>query len=150
MTDTHAEIDPTEIHLHLKFLQDIVARMAMTSAQCKTWCVTITAAVLVLASRADDQSVIAVAFVPAFLLGGLDSFYLGLERFFRAEYTRIVSRLHTAELARDEVFRIAGPAAGAQFSNSLRAACSPAIWPFYGGLVALILLLEWIQRTPTT
>ena len=129
------------VRTHLSILQAVIQRMAANSASCKTWCITLVAAVLVLMTRTetDNYMPLALAFVPAVLFLFLDTYYLALERAFRGSYDAFVGKLHKGEVALSDLYvvRPRGRIAR-QFTPSL---LSFAIWPFYGTLVILIWLV---------
>lgn len=77
-------------------MQGIIQRMAENSRSCKTWCITIVSAVLVLVLRVDKPDYILVALAPTVLFLFLDTYYLALERGFRKSYKAFVKKLHAA------------------------------------------------------
>lgn len=65
---------------YISLLQENINRMASNSANCKTWLVTILAALLAIQiSLQELQGILWIALVPAVLFYVLDSYYLGLE-----------------------------------------------------------------------
>ena len=127
------------VRTHLSILQAVIQRMAGNSASCKTWCITLVAAVLVLMTRTETVNYMPLAFIPAVLFLFLDTYYLALERAFRGSYDAFVGKLHKGEVALSDLYvvRPRGRIAR-QFARSLG---SSAIWPFYGTLVILIWLV---------
>ena len=129
------------VRTHLSILQAVIQRMAGNSASCKTWCITLVAAVLVLMTRTETDNYVplALAFVPAVLFLFLDTYYLALERAFRGSYNAFVGKLHKGEVALSDLYvvRPRGRIAR-QFARSLG---SSAILPFYGVLFILIWLV---------
>ena len=129
------------VRTHLSILQAVIQRMAANSASCKTWCIMLVAAVLVLMTRTetDNYMPLALAFVPAVLFLFLDTYYLALERAFRGSYDAFVGKLHKGEVALSDLYvvRPRGRIAR-QFTPSL---LSFAIWPFYAVLFILIWLV---------
>ena len=68
---------------YISLLQENINRMASNSANCKTWLVTILAALLAIqVSLQELQGILWIALIPAILFYLLDSYYLGLERRF--------------------------------------------------------------------
>lgn len=121
-------------------MQDIIQRMAENSRSCKTWCITIVSAVLVLVVRLEKPDYTLIALAPAFLFLFLDTYYLALERGFKASYEIFVEKLHAADgdISSDlYVVRLAG-SVRSHFFQSLS---SPAIWPFYLVLFLMIAVL---------
>ena len=68
---------------YISILQENINRMASNSANCKTWLVTILAALLAIqVSLQELQGILWIALIPTILFYILDSYYLGLERRF--------------------------------------------------------------------
>ena len=66
---------------YVSLLQENINRMALNSANCKTWLVTILAALLAIqASLPELRGLVWIALIPTILFYFLDSYYLGLER----------------------------------------------------------------------
>ena len=69
----------------------------LSSGNCKTWCVSLVSAVLVLGIDKDKPQVCAVGLVPVLLFAYLDAYYLRLERGYRETYNRFVQTLRQEE-----------------------------------------------------
>ncbi len=65
---------------HIALLQGIINRLAGTSASCKTWCLTLVAAVLSLAATAHVPALAPLVLVPTVIFGFLDAMYLAEEK----------------------------------------------------------------------
>lgn len=126
------------VRAHLSILQAVIQRMAGNSASCKTWCITLVAAMLVLVTRTETTNYVPLAFVPAVLFLFLDTYYLALERAFRGSYNAFVGKLHKGEVALSDLYVVHQGRIARQFAQSLR---SFAILPFYIVLVILIVLV---------
>lgn len=70
---------------HLKMLQAVITRMAGNSFQVKTWCITLTSALLALSAK-DARFMVFVAYLPVLMFWWLDAFFLRQERLFRELY----------------------------------------------------------------
>jgi hypothetical protein len=110
--------------------------MATNSSNCKLWCITILAAIIVFLFGGGGQTFsqkkslfLLLPLVP-FLL--LDAYYLGLERFFVKQYRQNF----TGEICPD--VPIAGNTKRQQFCETLKAVISFSVWGFYV-LVGIIL-----------
>ena len=90
-------LENSAIQNHINILQDIISRMAGNSANCKTWAITIISAIAVLLIDKSKTSVFYIAYIPLTIFFLLDSYYLGLERFFREEYNLFVKSLNNDE-----------------------------------------------------
>ena len=125
-------------------MQSVITRMADNSRACKTWAVTLVAAILVVVARfglmdggpALGPEVALIALLPAFLFWLLDSYYLALERAFRESYNGFVERLHSNMVCPAEVFDIS--LKSAVKLETLKCTCRFATAPFYSILVAVI------------
>ena len=128
--------DSSAVQAHLSIMQGVIQRMAESSRSCKTWCITIASAVLILVTRIEKPDYALVALIPTVLFLFLDTYYLALERSFRASYTTFVQKLHKGELTLSDLYIVAptGSIPG-RFVSSLS---SFAIWPFYLTLVLMI------------
>ena len=92
--------DSSAVQTHLSIMQDIIQRMAENSRSCKTWCITIVSAVLVLVARVERPDYILIALAPAYLFLFLDTYYLALERGFRKSYETYLSGNYTCSQRR--------------------------------------------------
>ena len=131
--------ESSAVRAHLAMMQDVIRRMADNSRSCKLWCVTLVSAMLVLMSRSDEWWYALVALVPTVFLGGLDIYYLSLEQRFRNSYNDFVVRLHKGALDQSRLFMIAP--SGSPFTHGLRSARSSSVWPFYLGMVLVVLVV---------
>lgn len=137
--------ESSAVQTHLRMMQDVIARMASNSASCKTWCVTLVAAVLVLVARLGESvkpEYALIALVPTIAFLVLDTYYLTLERRFRNSYDDFVCKLHKGKLQGNELYAIEplGSSIGIFFKCLLG---SFSILPFYVFLIALIFIV-WL------
>ena len=134
-----------DVRAHLSMMQSVITRMAENSRACKTWAVTLVAAILLVVARFGTSSgepafgpeAALIALVPTILFWMLDSYYLALERVFRNSYNSFVERLHTGKLETGEVFKIAPSGSVPKTFFSVQKSFS--IWPFYPALVVVII-----------
>ena len=132
-------------HKHLDLISQIIARMAQNSFSVRSWCVTVTSAVITL-SVAEDSSLLALAaLVPIIIFWVIDAYYLAQERQFRVLYDRVRQMdeadidfaMHYNELPRNTISK---------------AMVSTIYWLLYGGLstaVGLIALLLFLLESET-
>lgn len=77
---------------YISLLQDNINRMASNSSNCKTWLITLIAAIFAIsASKGDIVTYIWMAYIPTALFFFLDCFYLGAECRFRRIERRFVA-----------------------------------------------------------
>jgi hypothetical protein len=132
--------DSQSIQAHLTLLQAVIQRMAGNSAACKTWCITLVSALLVLIADKGTPRFAWLALIPTILFCILDAYYLALEQTFRNAYNSFVTRLHTGQLSREDLFVIAPK--GEIVPQFLRAIRSFSVYPFYAVLTGLILVAK--------
>ena len=139
--DTPARFDETSpsVQAHLSIIQSVIQRMAANSSACKTWCVTIVSAILVVIADKNRPGLVFVAMFPTVLFGALDIYYLGLEKGFRASYESFVRKVHDGSLVPSDLYTVA-PASDTNRHQS-EAFKSFSVWGFYLALVALAALV---------
>ena len=126
------------IHTHLGILQGVVLRMATNSSSCKTWCITIVSAILVVIADKGKPDFAWIALLPAILFASLDIYYLSLEKGFRNSYNEFIKKLHTGQLTVEDLYSVVPT--GCKFSLLTSALRSFSIWGFYIPLVALVVV----------
>jgi len=123
------------VHAQLTIYQGIIGRMATNSASCKTWCITIVSAILVVMADKQKGNYIFVAVVPIMLFYFLDSYYLHLERCFIASYNKFLKHVREGTATEEELFKIAPPkGVGTTCRGVGVSALSFATGPFYATL----------------
>ena len=129
------------VHAHLSIMQAVIARMADSSRSCKTWCVTIISAILVLGAGMTEFDHLWIAYVPLVLFLGLDMYYLALERRFRSSYNAFLHKLRSDDLAVSDLYEVMP--AGSATKSWIATFGSLAIWPFYFVLAGVIAFVWW-------
>lgn len=137
------DLDSSAVQSYLEILQGIIGRMATNSAACKSWCIALVSAIVVVVAEQANSKYVWVSVVPICLFYLLDSYYLGLERAFRATYNGFIRKLHSREATVDDIFIIAGPSStGDALKATFRATVSLSTWPFYSLLAAMLLVVQ--------
>ena len=126
------------VRAHLTILQGIIQRMADNSRACKTWCITLVSAVLILVARQGASDLLLLAGVPLLLFLLLDTYYLALERRFRRSYAAFVAKVHAGAVGVGDLYAVRP--SGSLVGEWAKCLLSVAIWPFYVLLIVLILL----------
>jgi hypothetical protein len=116
---------------HLKAIQAIIERMARNSFALKGWTVTVAAALLGFASKDSDKSFALLAIYVVVALGGLDAYYLALERAYRT----LFNKARTGDLNWN--MAVAPPS----LSGVLDAVTSPSVWVLHGSVVLVSLIV---------
>ena len=132
--------ESASVQSYLGILQGVINRMAANSASCKTWCIALVSAIIVIIADKGNADYVLISVFPIVLFLFLDSYYLGLERGFVAQYNDFVKKIHDGTAKIDDLF-IVTPKAGKL--ATLKAIGSPAVWPFYGLLVAMLLIVRY-------
>ncbi len=128
-TQSTLEAGSEAVQAHLTMLQAVIQRMATNSASCKTWCVTLVSAVLVIVADKGKPQYVWLALVPTLLFLILDAYYLGLEWSFRNAYNDFIRKLHTQKLQLEDLFVIRPK--GSVLELAAASIGSFAVWPFY-------------------
>ncbi|MBV1929711.1 MAG: hypothetical protein KUG81_09410 [Gammaproteobacteria bacterium] len=132
------------VQSYLVILQGVISRMATNSSACKTWCITLVSAILVIVADKAKPEYALLALMPAVLFLLLDSYYLGLERGFRDLYNQFIKKLHSNTATLEDTFVVnPGGGTGHILLLSLKALFSVSVWPFYGLLSAMILVAKY-------
>ena len=121
-------------------MQGVIQRMATNSTSCKTWCITIVSAILVLIADKNRPELAFLAFVPAFLFLALDAYYLALEKAFRQSYNEFIRKLHENQLSSEDLYSVLPK--GNISQHRIKSLKSFSIWGFYSSLVLLVLLAK--------
>jgi hypothetical protein len=144
--------DSPAVQSHLNILQGVITRMATNSANCKTWCITLVSALIVLIADKGKTNLTPIALIPVLLFCFLDAYYLGQERAFREAYNEFVQRLHAPiptpndpkaiiPATTTDLFRIAPKRGFNVVTYTVDALKSFAIYPFYLSLLAMLAIV---------
>lgn len=143
---TSVGFDSPSVQSYLTILQSVISRMATNSASCKTWCITLVSAIIVIIADKGKPSYVWISVEPIFLFCVLDSYYLSVERQFRDLYSDFIRKLHFGSATVDDIFFLA-PRNGVPRSTSgiVNAFSSIVVWPFYCLLaVTLFIVKVWV------
>lgn len=119
--------------------QAVISRLAGNSLQAKTWSVTLAAALAAVAVNNDQPGILFVAAVALLAFGGLDAYYLSLERHFRDASKGSVARGGSSGDWRS-LFVVEAPSEERQGARMREALASSATYAFYGPLALLLLV----------
>lgn len=75
---------------HLKFIQDVIKRMALHQFLIKGWSITLVSAILAIKIRETKMCSLFVLLIPIVLFWLLDTYYLWQERLFRSLYNKVI------------------------------------------------------------
>lgn len=136
--------DSNAVQSYLNILQGIITRMATNSASCKTWCISLVSAILVVIADKNKPNYVWITLIPILLFFLLDSYYLGQERSFREIYNNFVKELQSGEITIEKLF-ILKPSRGMNvvkllFDSSL----SFSVYPFYLTLIITVIIARYL------
>jgi hypothetical protein len=134
--------ESTSIQTHLSIIQNIIQRMADNSSACKTWCVTLVTAVLIIVADKGNPDYAFIALLPAVVFAALDTAYLGLEKAFRNSYDDFILKLHSKTLTINDLYSIKPK--GKVWQLQFKALKSFSVWGFYLPLIVLIVITKII------
>jgi hypothetical protein len=127
---------------HLGIIQNVIQRMGGNSTACKTWCITVVAALLVVVADKGKPQLALLALLPTVLFAALDVYYLALEKGFRQSYDDFIRKLHMQALTASDLYSL--EPTGNIWSLQLKSLGSFSIWGFYVPLLLLIGLAMYI------
>lgn len=144
MNEQSLQIDPeaASIQTHLGIIQNVIQRMSSNSTNCKAWCVTLVAAVLVIIADKGKPDYAWIALLPTVVFLALDAYYLALEKGFRNSYNQFVSKLRAGSLTERDLYSVMP--VGNMSKLQFEAVKSFSVWGFYISLGALIGVTKWI------
>lgn len=139
-----ADLDASSVQSYLTLLQGVVNRMAANCTGCKTWCITLVSATIVIMADKGEPGYVWIALLPLTLFGFLDAYYLALERRFRALYNDFVDKLHAGTATPNDLYTLTlGGGLDVTIASTAKACLSFSIVPFYG-LLAAMLVIVWL------
>lgn len=130
------------VQSHLGIIQSIIQRMSSNSSSCKTWCITLVSAILVIVADKGKPEYALIAVIPAALFLALDTYYLALERMFRKSYNNFIEKVHTGKVVSSDLYSVIPE--GNLYKNFFSSLLSFSIWPFYLTLIAMIVIAKLV------
>jgi hypothetical protein len=129
---------------HMATLQGIITRFATNSANCKTMCLTLIAAILALLAANKEPQTLKIAYSVLILMTWMDAYYLSMERT-AVDLSKASSlKIQTGTFTNADLYKIAIGGKGLKaFLIAFKAFFSHSIWPFYGVLLACVLVIQW-------
>ncbi len=138
------DIDPesASIQTHLGIIQNVIQRMSANSSNCKAWCVSLVAAILVIVADKGKPEYAWISLLPTIVFTALDAYYLALEKAFRNSYNIFITKIHKKQLTEEDLYAVTP--VGKMSQLQLEALKSFSVWGFYLSLIVLIGLTKWI------
>ena len=134
----HLEHNDSAVIKHMEMYQGIITRMASNSAACKQWSLPLITAMLAYVVKEQSSSLVWLAVFAVFIFYALDSYYLMLENRFRAAFKASAEKIAAGEFSRSDLFDLRPQ--GSEAKLFLKAFTSPATWPVYFGMFALLVV----------
>ncbi|MEA5517077.1 hypothetical protein [Nodularia sp. UHCC 0506] len=135
--------DSNSVQSYLNILQGVIARMANNSASCKTWCISLVSATLVVLADKNKPTYAWISLIPIVLFFLLDSYYLGQERSFREIYNDFVKELHSGEVTIDQLFMLKPPKGMNVVNLLFTSSLSFSVYPFYLTLLITVIIARY-------
>jgi hypothetical protein len=132
--------DSQAVQAHLTIMQSVIQRMASNSASCKTWCITLASAMLVLIADKGKPEYAWLALIPTILFFALDTYYLALERMFRSSYNDFIDKLHHGKIIASDLYVVMP--SGSMIKIFGASLLSFSILPFYLMLVIMVIVAK--------
>lgn len=134
------ECESAAVQNYLNILQSVITRMAGNSASCKSWCITLISAIIVVLLNNNNGGYVYIALLPLAVFFYLDCFYLSNEKGFRDRYNHFIKKLHEGNATNPDLFVIE-PIKKITSCDIFSKIESKSIWPFYGFILAMILII---------
>lgn len=142
---TKVNFESNAVQNYLNTLQGIITRMASNSANCKTWCISLVSAILVVIANKNKPNYAWISLIPTVLFFLLDSYYLGQERNFRNIYNNFIQELHSSgEITIDKLFVLKPPKGMNVVSLLFTSSLSFSIYPFYLTLILTVIIAKYL------
>jgi hypothetical protein len=120
---------------HLEMIQGVISRLGTDSFLVKGWAVTLSGAFLGFAIQGEDSGLALAGLLPALVMWGLDAYFLGVERLFRALHNAVRTGNPPVEPFFMAATHPAFAASAAPKATWRAALLSPTLSLFYGTLV---------------
>jgi len=124
--------DRPAVQAHLNIIETVIARMATSSASCKTWCLALVGAVTSLAGASHQPAVLGYVVVVLAIFWFLDVRYLAQEKAFRNLFADMVAKIRDDSYAKEHVFEMSAEVKRHHLVDALK---SWSTWPVYLVLV---------------
>lgn len=136
--------ESNSVQNYLNILQGIISRMATNSANCKTWCISLVSAILVVIADKNKPNYAFITLIPIIFFFLLDAYYVAQERSFRAIFNNFIQALHSGKATIENLF-VLTPMRGFNIAQSLfEAVSSFAVYPFYLTLIVTVIVARFI------
>lgn len=136
--------EKSDVQHFISYLEGIINRMASNSTNCKNWLLAIIAGCMAMQpSMQAATEKIWLAYPLVFLFCLLDSYYLGCEKYFRdmmGDFVKEVRKEGNQYLG--SLYKFEDRTISDDFNAVLYGLSSIATWPFYGVIIAIVVLID--------
>lgn len=122
--------DRSDLHKHLEFIQNVIARLANNSFLMKGWALTVSGAFFGFSVQQNTGSLALVGLLPAVAFWALDAYFVKKERQFRNLFDSV--RLHPEN---HEPFDMNPEPFHCKVKSWSRTVLSLTLFPFYGSIL---------------
>lgn len=126
------DIERSDLHKHLEFIQNVIARLANNSFLMKGWAITVSGAFYGFGVQQESWELAAIGLVPAFAFWRLDAYFLRAETMFRCLFNSV--RLHPET---HQPFDMDHRAFESKVNSTMRVMLSETLRYFHGVLVVV-------------
>ena len=135
-----SKFEKSDVQHFISYLEGIINRMASNSANCKNWLLAILAGCMAM-QAATEKIWLAYPIVILFCL--LDSYYLGLEKYYRDKMRNFVEEARKdGNQYLENLYKFEERTVSDDFNAVLSGLSSFATWPFYGVIIAIVVLID--------
>jgi carbon starvation protein CstA len=106
MSSPQLTVESSAVQKYLDILQSVISRMAGNSSNCKSVCITLVSAIVVVIADKGKPDFAWITLIPVILFCLLDAYYLGLEQGFRNTYNEFVKKLQNGVATPKDLFLI--------------------------------------------
>lgn len=139
MTETW---DRADLHKHLEFIQNIIARLANNGFLVKGWSLTVAGAFYGFAIQLKEWRLAAIGVLAVAIFWWLDGYFLRAEKMFRCLYKSVAE--HPAEHPHFDLNHISF---GARVGSVFRVMITETLRVFHGGLALIGVVASLISRS---
>ena len=139
-----SNFEKSDVQHFISYLEGIINRMASNSANCKNWLLAIIAGCMAMqpSTQAATEK-IWLAYPLVILFCVLDSYYLGCEKYFRDTMGKFVNEVRKGDNQYIEsLYKFEERTVSDDFNAVLAGFSSIATWPFYGVIIAIVVLID--------
>ena len=124
----------------IKIIQDVIKRMADNSFKIKGWTVTLIVITLIFKGKSNANHLL--AFLPLISFWILDTYYLRMERIYRALYAWVIKNRPTSN---EYLFDLNPKRFEGEVDGYLKTMFSISLRMFYGGLLIMLLFISCLD-----